>query len=615
MEPLLPDLVPFLPNFHVSLTLGILFLAVVLYAQERIPMVLVSFGLLVGLIVVFQIYPYNDLETGVNRLSAPELLTGLAHPALIIVLALLVIGEGVTVTGAVSVVASWIQQLSLGSWRLALTVSLLFVAVASAFLNNTPIVVIFLPIMVSLASELTISSSKFLMPLSFVSILGGTCTLMGTSTNILVTSIAEQSGVASFGMFTFSALGIIVLLVGVVYLVTVAPLLLPDRAPVGGQEQLRQFLVQLELLPGTFLDGKRLGEEEVIALFSQVTILRILREGRQLSMEEESLVLQAGDSLLLAGSARDLKKVEWDSGATLDATDSGSIREKDKKRQNIAELIVMPGNSMVGKTLSQIRFRNRYALVVIGIQQHRHIRARILSNIKLRAGDVLLVQGSSDQLDYLSEQKDIILLWGVKDTLEHSAKADSSALILLGVVLLAATKTVDMLVISLVGAFMMLAVRCLTIRQAFSAVSGEIILMVAATLALGKAMVVTGAVEYLALGLAQHTSGLPVEVILSLFILLVMVLTNIISNNAAAILFTPIAIGMAQQLGVSPLPFIIGVVFGASAAFATPMGYQTNLMVLSAGSYRFVDFVRVGLPLNLLVWLLVSLLIPLFWPF
>jgi di/tricarboxylate transporter len=390
---------------------------------------------------------------------------------------------------------------------------------------------------------------------------------------------------------------------------------LPSKAPVGGEEQLRQFLVQLEILPDSLLDQKEMGHEEVELLFGSIKVMRLLREGKVISVNKKKITFEAGDSLLLAGSARELKKVEWDSGSTLIPTSAGLRQERDKDRQNLAELVVMPGTSLVGRTLSQIRFQNRYGITVIGIQQHRHIRVRNLSKIKLRAGDVLLVQGSSGQLDGLSERRDMLLMWGVKDTVEHAAKAKSSVFILLSVVLLAATGLVDMLVISLVGAFMMLATRCLTLRQGYAAISPQIVFMVAATLALGKAMVVTGAVEYLAHGLIQQSVGLSLEWILALFIFMVMVLTNIISNNASAILFAPIAIGIAQQLGVSPIPFLIGVVFGANAAFATPIGYQTNLMVLSAGYYRFQDFIRVGVPLNLLVWMLVSYLIPKFWPF
>ncbi|MBF0381691.1 MAG: SLC13 family permease [Magnetococcales bacterium] len=600
--------------FHISLTLGTLILAVLFYAQERIPMALVSLGLLVWLIVMFQLYPLIDPVTGVNLLSAPDLLFGFSHPALVIVVALLVIGEGVTITGSVSMVASWIRQFSLGSWRLALTVSLLFVAIASAFLNNTPIVVIFLPIMVTLADELKLSSSKFLMQLSFISILGGTCTLMGTSTNILVSSFAAQAGVGQFEMFTFSALGGIVLLVGLFYLVFIAPSLLPNTAPVGSQEFQRKFIVQLEVLPETVLVGKQLADEEVAELFEKVVVERVLRDGKVL-VQDDDLYILAGDSLLLAGSARDLKKLEWDSGSSLLPNSAGKPPGEDIKRQNMAELVVMPGTSMVGRTLSQIRFQNRYGIAVIGIQQHRHIRVRNLAKIKLRAGDVLLVQGTSDQLNILADRRDMILLWGVKDTVEHSAKAGTSALILLAVVLLAATRAVDMLVIALLGAFLMLASRCLTMRQAYAAISPQIIFMVAATLALGKAMEITGAVEFLADGLIQLSVGLSVEWILALFIFIVMLFTNIISNNASAILFAPIAIGVANQLGVSPMPFLIGVVFGANAAFATPIGYQTNLMVLSAGYYSVRDFVRVGLPLNVIVWMLVSYLIPQFWGF
>ena len=618
----MPSLPPLVATPHTWLSLAILAVAVLFYARGRQPIALVSAGLLTVLIVAFQVAPFPDPVTGANLLDAPRLLLGFSNPALVTVVALLVVGEGVARTGAVSAAAPLILRLAGGRWQLALALSLVFVAVASAFLNNAPVVVIFMPILATLAADTKISVSKLLMPLSFVSILGGTCTLIGTSTNILVAAFAEQAGLGRFDMFEFSGLGVIVLGVGLVYLIVIAPLLLPDQAPEddGANGYGRFYLAQMEILTESPLANRALGDAVCEKILADVHVSRVIQGGEMLKSKLDEVVLRSGDLLLLVGSAKELKQCEWDARASLipplsSRSAPGVFLEEAENGATLAEVVVLPESSLVGRTLTQIRFRHRFGPAVIGIHHNNRGRIGRITERPLRAGDLLLIQGFADQIDDLSDRKEISLFLGVQDTLAHPAKARVAAVILAAIVVLAVTHAADMLVLSLAGAFLMLATRCLSLRHAYAAVSPPVVLVVAATLGLGEAMQVTGAAEFLAQGVIHTTFGAAPGWILTLFILMVMVLTNLISNNAAAILFAPIAISVAGFLGVSPMPFLIGVVFGANAAFATPMGYKTNLLVMGAGGYGFSDFLRVGLPLNLLVWILVSVLIPVYWPF
>lgn len=602
---------------HLLFSLGLLGGAIVLYAWGRIHMDLVSVGLLAFLVGGFGFFPLIDPQTGHTLLSPALLLEGFAHPALITVVALLVVGEGVTRTGALAAAVPLVRKLSFGNWRIALAITLIIVAGSSAFLNNAPVVVIFIPILISVSRDLGVSASKMLMPLSFASILGGTCTLIGTSTNILVASYSGKNGVPVFNMFDFSGLGIIVLVIGLIYLLFVAPHLLPNRDPSKEETQSRPFMAQLEILSGSPLVGWRLLDKEVRLIFSSVGVSRIVRGDRFYYPFAEHIVLRPGDLILLTGTARHLKKVEYDTKSTLIPTLSNSDRvlpDADSKHI-LAEVVIPPESSMVGKTLSRVRFRLRFGPMVIGIQHHGHRKLERITEIPLQAGDLLLIQGRSEQIGCLSERKDMLLFWGVHDTIAKTNKISWALLILLGIIIPAATHMADMLVLSVIGAFLMLATRCLSLREAYGAISSQVVFMVAATLALGQAMQAAGATDFVAKELIYFAPSDSPSIILALLIVTVMFFTNVISNNAAAIIFAPISIGLAHSLGVNPMPFLMGVLFGANAAFATPIGYKTNLLVLGPGEYQFRDFFRVGLPLNILVWIVVTGLIPVFWPF
>ncbi|MBF0621445.1 MAG: SLC13 family permease [Magnetococcales bacterium] len=607
---------PALTDPQVLATLAILVLATFFFARGRISIALVSAGLLVALMATYQIIPVIDPDSGENLLHPTQLLLGFANPALATVIALLVVGEGVSRTGALAILAQWIQKIAVGNWRMAMALSLTVVAISSAFLNNAPIVVIFLPILVTVAKEMSISPSKLLMPLSFASILGGSCTLIGSSTNILVADFANKSQVMQVEMFTFSSLGLVILVVGLIYLIFIAPRLLPDIDNTGQGERDAPFLVQMEILVNSPLVGQRpndLSNE----LFKNVEVHRVIRGNRNFVGVFRNVSLKEGDTLVMTGAMRDLKKLEWDARGNLIPGLPGTPPPdpKEQKNQMLAEVVITPNSPFVGQTLSDIRFRENFGgPAVIGLQRFRQRVYRRITQIPLRGGDLLMIHGEEKAIKNLMDRSEFILFSGAQETIGNPQKARVALGILLGIITLAVTPLSNMLILSFMGAFAMLASGCLRLEQGYRAVPPELILLIGSTLALGNAMELTGTAHVLAHELVQITAGGSPWMVLSLFMMLVMIFTNIISNNATAILFAPIAVGAANMLNVSAVPFLMAVIFGANAAFASPIGYKTNLLVLKAGGYSFADFFRTGLPLNLLSWLLASLLIPWFWP-
>ena len=610
------------PEFHASLTLIILAFSIFLFIRGKTPLDMVSWGLLITLVVIFQIFPMVDPASGDNLLDAPRLFSGFSNPAMITVVSLLIVGEGISRTGALSIVAKWIQAISAGSWRRALALSLIVVAIGSAFLNNTPIVVIFIPILLAVSEDMNVSPSRLMMPLSFASILGGTCTLIGSSTNILIADYMDKTGLPPLGMFSFSTLGLVLLVVGLLYLVFVAPSQLSDRRPPGGGDpsgnDRKRFTFQLQIQPNSPLVGRYMIEVLTEDLFQKVETFKLIR-GELVDFRPpfDDVTIKVGDTLILSGGAKELKKLEWDSQSTLAPYIPGT-RIQEKKEDNnatMAELVIPSGSNLIGLNLSQARLHDRFKVVVIGLcRQGRGVDGRITDEL-LQTGDLLLIQGQGESINALTRNPDVLLYWGVHDTVIKAPKAPIAGAILGGIVLLAAIGSAGMLTLAAGGAFFMLATRCLSLRQAYQAISPKIVLLLVATMALGDAMQVTGAATWLANTFVVLTLGQQPWVVLTLFGLLVTVLTNVISNNATAVLMAPVAYSMAQTLGVNPMPFLMAVLFGANAAFASPIGYKTNLLVMSVGAYRFGDFIKAGLVLNILTWLLVSALIPYFWEF
>ncbi|MEG3637995.1 SLC13 family permease [Magnetococcus sp. PR-3] len=600
------------------MVLGIISVVVILYARGRLPMDLVSMGVLAVLAVVFQISPLVD-HSGDVVLEGVDLFRGLSNPALISVAALLVVGEGITRTGALTPVSEWIETWADGSWIKAFSLVLVITAIASGFVNNTPVVVIFIPILAGLASQYDIHSRKVLLPLSYVSILGGACTLIGSSTNLLVADYAERILGYKISMFTLTPVGVVLLIVGLVYLIYWAPRLISDEGPTPQSDDpvtLRLFTAELRVDEGCPLIGQDLAKLEK-ELFEDVVVHKLIRGALvDYTTPYVEVEIKAGDILLVQGTVTALKECEFHGGVTITPYMPGMpLSEQDKKRRMLAELVIAPDSRMVGLTLSQIRMRRQFGVAVVAINRPaREIKGRVIDT-PLRPGDLLLVEGIPERIETLSNSRDFLLYWGAHNAVKQPQKARAAAGILLGIIIFAALDSHAMPVLATVGATLMLAFRCLTLRQAYSALSSKVILLIAASLAMGTAMQGTGADQMVARGFLWIVEGYSPWMVLGAFGLMVTVFTNVISNNATAILFAPIGVAIAEGMGVSFMPFLMMTIFGANAAFASPIGYKTNLLVFSVGGYRFSDFFKVGLPLNLGFWLLSTLLIPLFWSF
>ena len=617
-------------NFDLQMwiTLGLVLLTIVGFATERLPIEVVSASLIALLMIVFHFLPVPDLE-GQNQLNAARILGGFANPGLITVVSLLIVGEAMVRTGALEGVASTLYRLSGGSILRGLFISLLPVAAVSSVLNNTPVVIIFIPIIGAFAERIGISVSRLLIPLSFASILGGMTTLIGSSTNLLVAGVVSELGLPAIQFFDFFIPGVILASLGLFYVLFIAPRIIPDRAPMASQlaSKDRQFIAQIEVLPGSPLVGQNLSDGTP-ELLSEMTVRMIQRSEHAFLPPLDWVELKEGDVIVVAAT----RKVLIESISTLPRALHPSptrrqlpLRETNDESPNspdlateawqegdqvLAEAMVAPASNIAGRNLETIGFRRAYDCIVLGIQRRSQMMRQRLTEIKLEEGDVLLIQGPPQNVRELQNSHDVILMELSQHLLPRYFHAQRAALIFASVLLAAASGLIPIVVAALTGAAAMIVTGCLDIRDAVRAVDSRIVLTVAATLGLGTALQITGGAEFVALSLIGALHGLGPGAIISVFFLIIALLTNILSNNASAVLFTPIAINIATALGTDPTPFIFAVIFGASCSFASPIGYQTNLIIMAPGHYRFMDFVKTGTPLIIILWVGFSILFP-----
>ncbi len=604
-------------TFQMTATFAVILVALALYASEMVPLELTSLGVVCVFLLLFHFYPVAGPEGG-NLLGAERLLAGVPPPALIAVLALLVIGEGLVRTGALDRVADTVFRIGGRGWRSVVLV-LVVVAVVSAFLNNIPVVVVFIPIMQTLAERLGRATGSLMMPLSFAAILGGMTTLIGSSTNLLVSSALVEAGEAPFGFFDFTVPGVVMAATGLVYVMTVAPRLLParaapDDAPRGGG---RQFIAQIRVSE----DSKLVGASAVAGFFPSLPAMtaRMIQRGEDTILPPfENVVVRAGDVLVVAATRKALTAALKSDPGLLGSEQRGATGEADRSApaparaadQVLVEAMVTPASRLIGHTLDQAHFPDAHHLNVLGIRRRsRMIRAQV-TEIHLEAGDVLLVQGRSADVDALRFDADVLLMEWSATHLPTPYYARRAALIFFAVVACAASGVLPIAVAALCGAGLMIASGVLTVGHAIHALDRKIIMMIGAALALGAALQETGGAAFLADALIGALGGAGPAVILSAFFLLVALLSNVISTKACAVLFTPIAVGIGHALGVDPRAFAVAVVFAANCSFASPIGYQTNLLVMTPGQYRFADFARAGAPLIVVLWIAFSLFAP-----
>jgi len=586
-----------------AVVLGLMVLAVVLFVSDRLRSDMVAMIILGALLLSGIITP----EEGFS---------GFGHPATVAVAAMFVLSAGLERTGAVAGVGELLAGLGRRSPKGALIGMMVAIGIISAFINNTAAVAILLPPVLTMARRIEISPSKLLIPLSFASLFGGSCTLIGTSTNLLVSSMAEEHGQKAIGMFELSGVGIVLAAVGLIYMATIGTRLLPDRghgADLTEEFDVGSYLTELEIVPGSRLIGATVGSCALSEI--DIDVLTVVRQGQTMTLPKINTVLEEDDVLWVRSDLNSMK--------SLRAADWIKIRHGRKWQDlglestdaTIIEAVVAPGSILIGKSLEESNFRNRFGATVLAIRHHDQIRHSRLASTPLSAGDALLIEAPKTQISRLKRRREFVVVSDVGSLDEKPQRRWKAMLIVVGVIAAAASGSVHISAAALAGAILLILTGSLRLEEAYRAIDWQVVFLLGGILPLGIALQKTGGADLLANLLIDWVGSYGPMAILAALYLVTTILTAFMSNTATAALLIPIAMTAATTLGIDPRPLIIAVAFGASASFMTPVGYQTNLLVYGPGSYRFSDYIKVGVPLTVVFWILATLLIPLVWPF
>jgi len=587
-------------TIEIALVLGLVVSAVILFASERLPVDLSALIIMGAMLLSGLITPQDAIG-------------GFSNPATVTVGAMFVLSAGLFKTGAVNLLGGVLTQVGKKSFWLILIVMMLMVGVLSAFINNTAAVAIFLPVVLAIARDCGFSSARLLMPLSFASMFGGVCTLIGTSTNILVSSIAERHGLEPIGMFETTLLGLIFFVVGSLYMLLIGVRMIPERVagaergPVFGSGD---YQIEIILEPEARSVGTLLSESPLLKDIAIRTV-EVFRDGIRVEDPPEKLLLQAGDHLKVRCDLENFRKLKLRRGIALRQASGQMFSEE----AILVEAVVAPGSTLDGRSLKQARFRSRYGLTAIAVRHRNRIMREDLEALTLRAGDVLLFEVEASHLDQLRDDKTFVLVSQVDLPVFRNSRMLTAVVIVAGVVVAAATGVVPIVAGAIVGCILMVMARCLTLDEAYGSINWQVIFLLAGVLTLGTALEKTGAAGLLGGYLVDSVGAWGPMALVSALYLATSLLTEIMSNNATAALLAPIAISAAENLGIDSRPLLMAITFAASASFMTPVGYQTNTLIYGPGQFRYADFLRVGTPLNILFWLLATMLIPRFWPF
>lgn len=591
-------------TLEIALVLAVALCAVLLFATERLSVDVVA-------IVVMAIL----LLSGV--ITADEGIAGFSNKATVTVAAMFILSAGLFKTGAVKYLGAVASRIFKKNYWLGLVTVLLGVGFFSAFINNTPVVAIFIPILLGVAKELKVSTSKLLMPMSFASMLGGICTLIGTSTNILVSSIAENNGLREFSMFEFAPIGLVLFAVGLIYMLAVGIRLIPDRRTEGDLIEtfrLEEYITEIVLLDDASSAGKAIKDAPLVKEID-LTILEVYRGQQVFSVPSPDLVLRVGDILRVRCDLEKVKKLQATEGILFKPQFKWRDRDVQSEDTRLVEAVVALNSEFIGKSLKELSFREKIGATVLALRHRGRLMRERVSETTLDAGDALLLEIKKERYNELRRNQGFVIVSEIEYERFRKRKIIPAIAIVLAVVLTATFGILPIVVSAIVGSLLLVLIGCLTMEEAYQAIEWRIIFLLAGVLTLGVALEKSKAAELISHSLVDWVGpwGGPIAVI-SAFFLVTSLLTGAMSNNATAALLAPIAIAAAHSMQVSPRPFLVAVTVAASASFMTPVGYQTNTLIYGPGQYRFNDFVKVGTPLNIIIWVVATLLIPYFWP-
>ncbi|MDQ3634897.1 MAG: SLC13 family permease [Acidobacteriota bacterium] len=591
-------------SFEIAIVFAVAVIAVILFATEKLSVDVVAIVIMSTLLL-----------SGI--ISPEEGISGFSNKATVTVAAMFIISAALFKTGAVSFLGELTTKIFKKGYWFGLITVMISVGFFSAFINNTPVVAIFIPILIGVSKDIKANISKLLMPMSFASMLGGVCTLIGTSTNIVVSSLAERQGQPAFSMFEIAPLGLIMFAIGMIYMLAIGIHIIPERRAEGDLIEsfnLQEYITEVVLLENSLSIGKPIKDAPIVKDID-IAIIEIARKDETISLPKPDEILRAGDVLKVRCDLEKFKKIQKREGVAFKSEYKWRDEDIETQEAKLVEAVIAPNSEFINKSLQDLKFRETFGATVLALRHKGVLMRDKISDTNLYAGDALLIEVRTDRYRQFSQNPSFVIVSEVEQEKYRKSKIIPALIIIAGVIITASVGITEIVVSAVVGSILLVLVGCIKMEEVYKAIEWRIIFLLAGVLSLEAAMHNSKAGELVASQIISTVGIWGPVALVSAFYLLTFTLTEMMSNTATAALLTPIAISTANTLGVSPRPFLVAVMFAASASFMTPVGYQTNTLIYGPGQYKFADFLKVGTPLNIILWIAATFLIPYFWEF